>query len=67
MWTRLLLIAAFAIALVGPSPFHGARELAMLAKERIMEWTVFGRNARQTIDAIKAELRKARLREIAKR
>jgi hypothetical protein len=66
MWVRMILVAVLAVALVGPSPVQGARELATLAKERIMEWTNFAHRARAAAETVKQALEKAN-RQIAKR
>jgi len=67
MWLRMILISALAVAMVGPSPIQGARELALLAKERIMEWTDFAQRAKAAADAVKAAFDRANRKNIAKR
>jgi hypothetical protein len=66
MWVRLILIGALAVALVGPSPVQGAKELALLAKERIMDWTNFAHRARAAAETVKQALERAN-RQIAQK
>ena len=52
MTLRLMLLAALALALCGPSPLRGASELRNLVVRRGAEWKAVAETVRRTYDAV---------------